>query len=661
MIQMKPRSTPPAYSNAAAERPVNFPSRGRTRFLFAAILLFFSAIGIRLFSLQIVGSDDLESLAQKQFQKAGKTAPYRASLLDRNGEELAVSLSASSIFARPRLIRNKRKTAAALSKTLGGSYEKWITRIDTAKSFVWIQRQVEPEVAHKISRLNLPGLFIESENRRVYPNGRLASNLIGFTDIDGNGLTGLELGLNSTLVEKGHAYSVVPDGKGNPSYIEKPKENAGPKAPPIRLTIERHLQHVVEEELEQTLKETGGKFAYAIVMDPKNGEILAWGQAPTFDPNHANESPLETHPLRSFSTAYEPGSILKPIFVAEALQQGKLDPATLIDCGQGSIKVGRETIREAESHEKFGFISLEKILTVSSNVGAVRVGQTLGPELVRQGLDRFGLTTKINLPLPGEAISHIRWDDYLKNPVHLATVSFGQGAAFNLTSVVAAYAPFANGGFKVSPHVTPPATPQEPQRILSPRVAEKLRAYLTSAVESKEGTGKGAAIPGIRVAGKTGTAQKYTAGVGYGGKNYLSSFVGFLPADSPELIIGISVDEPKGKFYAADVAVPTFRRLGQKALQILNRIPKQPFVPSNELVLAPQVAEQKSAPKKDEKGRLLMPELRGTSLREAIEQLGGTSVPIRIKGTGYVQQQKPQAGTPLQSQSSIELAFSPAG
>ncbi len=657
MIRMKPPSTPPAFS----ERQPAVSSAARTRFLFCCLLAFLAAIGLRLFRLQIVGSEELESLAQKQFQKAGTTAPYRASLLDRNGEELAVSLSSSSIFARPRLIRNKRKTASALAKTLGGSQEKWLSRIDTVKSFVWIQRQVEPDVAAKISRLNLPGLFIESENRRVYPNGRLAANLIGFTDIDGNGLTGLELGLNSTLVEKGHRYSVVPDGKGNASYIEKPKEKPAERTPPIRLTIERHLQHVVEEELEQTLKETGSKFAYAIVMDPKNGEILAWGQAPTFDPNRANESPLETHPLRSFSTAYEPGSILKPIFVAEALQQGKLDSNALIDCGAGSIKVGKETIREAESHEKFGFISLERILVVSSNVGAVRVGQALGPELIRQGLDRFGLLSKMNLPLPGEASSHIKWDDYLKNPMHLATVSFGQGAAFNLTNVVAAYAPFANGGFRVIPHVTPPAAPSEPQRILSPRVAEKLRSYLTSAVESKDGTGKRAAIPGIRVAGKTGTAQKYMTGVGYGGKNYLSSFIGFLPAEAPELLIGIMVDEPKGKFYAADVAVPTFQRLGLKALQILNRIPKQPFVPSNELVLSPQAGNENRIVKKDEKGRLLMPELRGNSLREAIEQLGMAAVPIKIQGTGYVQRQKPQAGTPLTAQSAIELAFSPAG
>ncbi len=618
------------------------------------------AIGFKLFKLQVVGNEDLESLAQKQFQRVGKTAPYRAPLLDRNGEELAVSISSSSIFARPRLIRNKRKAATALAKILSGSPEKWLHRLDNGKGFVWIARQVEPEVAHKVSALNLPGLFIESENKRVYPNGKLAANLIGFTDIDGNGLMGLERGLNSTLVEKSQRYSLVPDGKGNPSYIERPKDAQATSMPAVKLTIERHLQHVVEEELEQAQRDTNAKFVFAVVMDPKSGEILAMGQTPSFDPNRANDSPLENHPLRPFSTGYEPGSIMKPLFVAEALQQGKLDTKSLVDCGMGQIKIGKVTIREAEAKEKFGLISLERILTVSSNVGAVRVAQTLGPDMVKQALGRFGLISKLNLPLPGEAVPHYAWDSYLKNQIHLATVGFGQGAAFNLTSVVASYAPFANGGFRVSPHLIPPTEPLVPQRILSARVADRMRSFLTSAVESKEGTGKAAAIPGIRVAGKTGTAQKYVAGSGYSGGKYMSSFVGFLPAEAPELIIGVMVDEPQGKYYAADTAAPVFQRLAGRALQIMNRIPKQPFVPSTELALAPASPSEIPAPVKDEKGRTLMPELRGTSMREAMERLGGMAVPMRIKGTGYVQSQTPQAGTPLGTSSTIELAFSPS-
>lgn len=623
-------------------------------------MIFFVAIGFKLFRLQVVGDEELESLAQKQFQRVGKTAPYRAPMLDRNGEELAVSISSSSLFARPRLIRNKRKTSAALAKALGGSPEKWLHRLDGGKGFVWIQRQVEPEIAHKVSALNIAGIFIESENKRVYPNGKLASNLIGFTDIDGNGLMGLEKGLNAALVEKSQRYSVVPDGKGNPTYIERPTDRQPASMPPVRLTIERHLQHVVEEELEQAARDTGAKYVFAIVMDPKNGEILAIGQTPSFDPNKANESPMETHPLRVFSTGYEPGSILKPLFVAEALQQGKLDTKSLIDCGQGQIKIGKLTIREAEAREKFGLLTMEKILTVSSNVGAVRIAQTLGPDMVKQGLSRFGLLTKLNLPLPGEAVPNYPWDTYLKNQVHLATIGFGQGAAFNLTSVVASYAPFANGGFRVQPHLITPTEPLVPQRILSSRVADRLRSFLVSAVESKEGTGKGAQIPGIRVAGKTGTAQKYVQGLGYAGKSYVGSFIGFLPAEAPELLIGVMVDEPKGKYYAADTAVPLFQRLAQKSLQILNRTPKQPFVASSELTLSPAAPTDVQPPTKDEKGRTLMPELRGISMREALERLGGTNFPMRIKGTGYVQSQTPQAGTPLGTHSTIELAFSPS-
>lgn len=640
--------------------------RFRLGFVYTCVALYFAFIGFRLVQLQVLVNPELEALAQKQFQKVGKTSPHRLAIYDRNREELAVSIPASSIFARPRLVRNKEKVARVLADILGGSASKIVKKLDSAKPFVWIQRQVDEDKAHEIVRRRLSGIFIETENKRLYPSGKLAANVLGFTDIDGNGISGLELTLNEELLRKGTQFQMARDGKGNLSYLSKKyfREDDGKTG--VYITLDRRLQHALEEELERAEQETGAKAVMAAVMDPFTGELFAIGQRPNFDPNRSNDFPADSFTNRMISHLYEPGSTLKTIMASEAIQLGTLSSHSLLDCEQGHMKIGSNRINEAESDHKFGLLPLEKVIQYSSNVGAVKVAQALGTQRVRDALDKFGLTAKTGINLPGEAFLPPRPDKFWR-PIFLATVGFGQGISVTPLQMMAAYAPFANGGYLVRPRILLRENVSneglEVRRVLSPSTVQTMRQMLLSVTEGKGGTGELAKIPNIRVAGKTGTAQKYEAGVGYASQKYFSSFIGFLPANRPELLVAVFVDEPKRPFYASQVAAPLFRRVAERALQILDRLPKKSIAQTdaNTAPLSPDSVPPLPVLAEAGVGQWTMPDLKGLSVREALRLMGRQMENVRVSGNGYLQSQTPAAGTVVETRTPVVLQFSPQG
>jgi len=646
--------------------PVHHWIRFRLGFVYVCFVLYFGFIGFRLVQLQVLVNPELELLAQKQFQRVGRTSPHRLSIYDRNREELAVSLPSSSLFARPRLIRSKEKVARALSEILGGSREKWLKRLDSTKSFVWIQRQVDEDKAHEIVRRRLSGIFIETESKRQYPGGSLAANVLGFTDIDGTGISGLEHTLNEELLRKGTQFQMARDGKGNPSYLSKKYFREDDGRTGVYVTLDRRLQHALEEELERAQEETGAKAVMAAVMDPFTGEIFALGQTPGFDPNHSNDYPAERFTNRLLSHLYEPGSTIKTIMAAEAIQLGLLDTNSIIDCEQGHMKVGNTRINEAEADHKFGRIPLEKVIHVSSNVGAVKVAQILGIERVRATLDKFGLTQKTGINLPGEAFMPPRAEKFWR-PLALANVGFGQGISATPLQMLSAYAPFANGGYLVRPRILLRENVSnerlEVRRVLSPATVAKMRQILLGVTEAKGGTGHLAQIPNIRVAGKTGTAQKYEAGVGYNSQKYFSSFIGFLPANRPELLVGVFLDEPTKAFYAPRVAAPLFRRIAERALQILDRLPKKSIAQTdaNTSPLSPDSVPPLPILVESGIGQWTMPDLKGLSVREALRLVGKQVDNVRVSGNGYLATQSPVAGSRIEAKTPVVLEFSPRG
>lgn len=664
--QVIPRHGGDAKPAAAAPAQMGQWIRLRLGIVYVGFVLYLGFVGFRLVQLQVLVNPELEALAQKQFEKVGKTSPHRLAIYDRNREELAVSIPSSSIFARPRLIPHKGRVARGLAAVLGGTPQKWLKKLETQKPFVWIQRQVGEDLAKQLSRKNLPGIFVEAENKRTYPNAGLASQVLGFTDIDGNGISGLEHTLNEELLKQGTKFTWARDGKGNPSYLSKKyfREDDGETG--VYITLDRRLQHALEEELDRAMEETGAKAVLATVMDPFTGEIFALGQRPGFDPNEVGNYPASAFTNHVISHLYEPGSTIKVLMAAEAIQQGVLTAKSPIDCENGSMTFGNIKIKEAESSHRYGVLPLEKVIKFSSNVGAVKVAQALGTDRVRATLDKFGLTRKTGVNLPGEATSAPRGDKYWK-PIFLATVGFGQGISVTPLQMTAAFAPFANGGYLVRPRILLRENVSEERlevrRVLTPGTVQTMKQMLVSTTEEK-GTGVLAAIPQIKVAGKTGTAQKYEAGTGYQSSKYFSSFIGYLPADRPELLISVFIDEPKKPFYASQVAAPLFRRIAERALQILDRLPKQTIVHSETArrdTVFPPGAPAKVVFQPASEGKWVMPDLSGLSMREALRAVGKHLSHVKVSGNGYLQDQSPEKGTIVSSETVVSLNFAPAG
>jgi cell division protein FtsI (penicillin-binding protein 3) len=650
--------TPPP-SDPSAPHANAFILRRRLAAIYLLFVGFLGLVGGRLVQLQILSPTAIQRLADRQLAGQAKSAPYRLPVFDRNGEELAVSVPASSVYARPRQVRLKKRTAAQLAKILGGGERKWQRLLNSPRAFVWLKRQVSPEIGRQLLNRNLDGIYLEQEKKRVYPNGEMAASVLGFTDIDGTGLWGLERSLNRELLQEESKFAMIRDGKGRPAYFSGFDEE-NPQRKGVYVTLDRRLQSAVEQELTTANKEFGANSVIAIVMDPHSGEVLAMGQKPGYDPNSARKASPELYANKGVSYLYEPGSTLKVLFAAEAIERGIMTRKTRINCEGGKIVVGDRTIREADVHHNFDNLSLEEVIRFSSNVGAVKVAQALGAEKVQETLSKFGLTKKTEVQLPGEAYFSERGPDFWK-PIHVATVAFGQGVSTTPLQMVASFAPFANGGYWVRPRILlekdrqSGLPPEDRVPVLRPQTVSAMRDILESVVHGKSGTGASAQIDGIRVAGKTGTAQKYVKDGGYKGGKYFSSFIGFLPADNPQLLIGVMVDEPSKEYYASQVAAPLFARIARRALHIRNAFPKHlAEVSASGLEKAATFPELLS-----EAGQIVLPDLKGVSIRGALQILGKQLHDVRIFGSGYLIRQTPTPGTTIQPNTKVTLHFAP--
>ncbi len=632
--------------------------RVRMAVLYVGFLSFLTLVGARLVQLQVFPHAELRTLAARQLHRSGKNAPYRLPILDRNGEELAVSIPANSVFARPKLVRYPKRTARILSGIMGGGPEKWIKKLKSPRPFIWLDRQVTPEIARKISARNLSGIFIEAENKRVYPNGNLAANILGFTDIDGNGLSGIELRLNDDLLKSETNIALLRDGRGKPSYVGRQiLAESNPKKG-IYLTIDRRLQNLLEEELERSMEESHAQAAMGIILHPTTGEVLAMAQRPTFDPNTANRFPAEALGNRVIGHLLEPGSTLKVLFAAQAMESGLLKRESLIDCENGKFRIADKNFSEAHTHG-FGPISLEKVLRYSSNIGALKVAHMLGAERVAATMEKFNLTTRTGIELPGETTAGPRPDKFW-TPIHLATAGFGQGISTTPLQVVTSFLPFANGGYWIKPKLLMDVEGADPKstlkRVISPKTAATIRDMLVTVTEEKGGTGLRAHLPGIHVAGKTGTAQKYDRDSGYQSGKYYSSFVGFLPAERPELVIGIMVDEPGKEFYAGEVAAPVFKRVAERALPLLMNRPGQAATSFGEFAATSPTPIPVAT---ETEGQWVMPDLKGVSMREVLRLMGPRLERVRLSGTGYLAEQEPSAGESVSQNTPVRLHFRP--
>ncbi len=653
------------------------------------------AVGHRAWELQVDRAPALREMAEEQYLRRIRLAPKRGSIYDRHGAELAVSVDVDSVWANPRELRREggdpRAVAAQLAQLLSVDRERIEARLSSDRYFVWIKRRISPRLAAEVRRRELPGVHFDPEPRRFYPNGPLASHVLGFANIDGEGIEGLELALDERLRGSVRAVPAIRDRRGRVVFSQQLLDDRAAQGDDVMLTLDRTIQRIAERELALAVQTFEARAGSVVVMDPHSGEMLAIANYPTFDPNQPGASPASHRRNRAVTDRFEPGSTVKPFTVAAALAAGTIGPEQLIDCMNGAMEVDEYTIHDTTPHDH---LTPAQILALSSNIGAAKIGGTLGRRGLYRAFRRFGFGEATGLPLPGEAdgiLRHFeRWYE-----MDAATIAFGQGMSVTSVQLASAMSVLANGGKLVEPilvrrvtdgsgHVIDEAAPRVRRRVVPERVA-RLVADMLTAVTGPGGTAEEAAIDGYLVAGKTGTAQKadYVTG-GYSDDRWLASFVGFVPADHPRLVISVVIDEPVIAHYGGVVAGPVFRRVGEQALRHLGvpasdggdalarqqREHERRRRLARRLERAQRRAEAASGaaardavagvapqPGEDEAS---VPELRGKTARAALAALRERGLRMVLEGSGLVRSQRPEPGTIVPRGERVRVELSPA-
>ena len=553
----------------------------RRAFACVCLVIGFGIIIGRLFFLQVVETDKMAERARRQHERVVTVDSSRGAILDRLGRPLALNLDVPSVFAVPSIIENPRAVAKKLAPLVNAEPANLRNQLQGKREFVWVKRKMNAQNAKRIEELSIPGINILMEKHRFYPKGALLAHVLGFAGIDSQGLEGLERGYESKL--RGEARRVVlqRDGRGRGIFPETRWGDSVLSGQGIQLTIDEVIQFIAEQALESAVVRTHARGGAILIMDPKTGEILAWTLRPTFDPNQLHLATPDLWRNRAVTDPYEPGSTLKTVVAAAALQEGIVEPDTLIYAGDGELPIHGTIIHD---HEKSGWLTFREGILRSSNVATVKTGLALGKERYFQYLRAFGFGEKTEIDLPGESVGLVKplkeW-----GPRTLASMSIGQEIAVTPLQLLTAVSAIANHGWLMKPYVVDnfrnsqgevvwEQTPQIRRRPITEKTASTLTDLLIGVVE--KGTGKRAAIAGYRVAGKTGTAQKVDPSTGtYSSTQLIGSFVGFVPAEDPQISVLVMIDEPQGPAWGGVVAAPVFREVASQVLQYLKVPPDQ--------------------------------------------------------------------------------------
>jgi cell division protein FtsI (penicillin-binding protein 3) len=547
----------------------------RIRLLLAVFALAFAITFLRAFWLQGVRGDALGARAASQHREVLAIPAGRGTIFDSRGVQLAIGEDAMTVYANPRQVRNPRRVATVAGRTLGVDASALYPLLaDRSRGFVYVARQIDTPRALALQRLHLSGLGFYHEERRAYPQDTVAAQVVGYAGVDNRGLSGLELGLDRKLAGKAGSETIVKDPFGR--VIDVARSVRERRGHDVVLTIDHTIQANVEAVLRETVAKWHARAATAVVLDPRTGAVLAMAGVPGFDANRFPDAPRAIQRVRAVTDTYEPGSTYKLVTVAAALSEHLVSPSTTFTLPYG-IQVADRVVHDAEERGT-ETMSVAQILSRSSNVGAITLAELLGRDRLARWITRFGFGRPTGLDFPGESPGIVLPPDRWSGST-IGNVPIGQGIAVTPIQMASAYAAIANGGIWTRPHlldrvVGEPRARLERHRIVSTGIATELNTMLRLVVT--EGTGTLAAVPGYVVAGKTGTAQKPDAQGGYSASRYVSSFVGFVPATKPRLVVLVAVDEPKGVIWGGVVAAPAFAEIAKFDLQYLEVLPDDP-------------------------------------------------------------------------------------
>ena len=631
--------------------------RSRVSAISFIMIMGWAMLSARLFQIMVIDSEQYKQQGITQAQKNEKLLAVRGNIYDRNNVPLTQNIIHYSLGAQTFKIKDRAEFAAKIANSTGRDIEYYLKKIDTKKSFVVIEHKLRQNKVKPLLEQIIPGLVVERKSRRYYPHENIASQTVGFTDVDDKGLTGIEKEFNSYLAGKAGWVVKQVDGKGR-SQIK----TSFPIKPPIdgsniQLTIDLEYQSILHEELNRRINETNAKGAIGIIINPQNGSILAMSSMPDFNPNQHGLSPIENQKNRVLTDQFEPGSTYKVVTATAAVATNAVSLYEEFNCKEGKINVAGKIISD---HEIFGLLTFPQIIAHSSNVGMIKIAQKLGQEPLYTFSRDFGFGSPTGIQFPGESKGKLRqtknWSE-----MSLAEVSIGYEVGVTALQLASAYAAIANGGYLIKPslikqilsakgEVIYSEKPEIIRKIANPEIMETVKDMLVDVVQY--GTGEKAKIKGWSIAGKTGTAYKFIDGA-YSNK-YISNFAGFFPAEKPQVVGVIILDEPKyGYHWGGYGAAPVFRRIAQRIINVDDSIKHhkkekrltETVIANNDNEKSLIALSTVNSLKKYQDGYAIVPNVRGMSIRKAKSILKKSNLRAKFEGSGQVVWQSPAPGT----------------
>jgi cell division protein FtsI (penicillin-binding protein 3) len=657
----------------------------RRRWLVVGVvaLIWMAAVLFRLSYLQLVCYAEYFAKAQHQQRRIFEISPRRGAIYDRKGRELAISIPMDSIFGDPTDIKDASLVAGLLSRVLNIPAVEIETKIREAKTPVRLAKKLSPETVQRIGDMNLKGVFFQKENRRVYPQRQSLAHALGYVDTDEKGIGGIEYAFDKQIRGKPGRMMVMADGKRR--WYDRSEAAADPGASVV-LTVDETIQFIAEKELARGMQETHSKYGTVVIQNPNTGELLAFANAPTFDPNDAGSYPDEVRMDRGVSAAYEPGSTFKVITMTGALENGVTNPDEMIDCQMGSIVVAGRLIHD---WHPFGTLSVRDVLANSSDVGSIKVAMRLGAPKFYDVIHSFGIGQLTGIELPGENRGILRpVDNWMASAI--GSVAIGQEVSVTPVQIISAISAVANGGMLYKPRIVKEiqggspllvVSHPAPQQVTDATTAATVRGMMETVVLS--GTGKLAQLNGYTAAGKSGTAQQIDPNTGrYSPNKYIASFVGFAPVNEPAMTILIVFDSPEGAHHGGEIGGPVFKRIAEQVLAYMDvdyDIPgpsavqtaknaKHPHEPEEDSSAGINQARFKAA--KDQPDSLeatslavsdedavVIPDLAGQTVRGVTEECSRLGLAPSLIGSGVALEQSPEAGARVPRGSRVAVRF----